>query len=79
MVKLYNVENSPKESTVIVYVDDLLVYCKDESTIDGIVEAVNDKYHNVQEHTGMKHSPQEMSLDISVTGKCSYHYAYVHR
>jgi len=59
------------QCTVIVYVDDLLVTCKDADTISGVIQALKVKYHDVQEHTGVKHSYLGMSLDMSVTGVCS--------
>ena len=59
------------QCTVIVYVDDLLVTCKDEETIDGVIKALKAKYFDVQEHKGVKHSYLGMSLDLSVTGVCS--------
>ena len=37
--------------TVLVYVDGLIVTCKDEATIAGVIEALKSKYHEDQEHT----------------------------
>ena len=56
--------------TVIVYVDDLLVTCKDEANIDRVIEVLKVKYFDVQEHTGVKHSYLGMSLDVSEVGIC---------
>ena len=41
--------------TVITYVDDLLMACKDEATIAEVIETLKTKYHDAQEHTGVKH------------------------
>ena len=59
------------QCTVIVYVDDLLVTCKDEVTIAEVIEPLKIKYHDVQEHMGVKHSYLGMSLDMSEVGVCS--------
>ena len=42
------------QCTVIVYVDDLLVTCKDEATIAEVIEAVKVKNHDGQEHMRVK-------------------------
>ena len=57
--------------TVIVYVDDLLVTCTDEATISEVIEALKVKYHDVQEHMGVKHSYLRMTLDMSEVVVCS--------
>ena len=67
-----------KQCTVLVYVDDLLVTCKDEVTIVGVIKALQAKYFDVQEHTGVRHSYLGIFLDFSVTGVCSI-MIYVHR
>ena len=59
------------QCTVIVYVDNLLLTCKVEVTITGVIEALKAKYHDMQEHTGVRHSYIGMSLDMSVTEVCS--------
>ena len=43
------------QCTLIVYSHDLLKTCKDETTIAGVMEPLNAKYHDVQEHTRVKH------------------------
>ena len=58
------------QCTVVVYDDDLLVTCKDESTIAEVFEALKVKYHDVQEYKIMKHSYLGMSLDMSEVGVC---------
>ena len=40
--------------TVTVYVDDLLVTCKDEITIAWDIAALKVKYRDVKDHTGAK-------------------------
>ena len=52
---------------MIVYVDDVLVTCKDEVTIDGVIETIKTKYDDVQLHMKVKHSYLGMPLDLSVT------------
>ena len=59
------------QCTVIVYMDDLLVTCKGETTIAEVIEVLKVQYHDVQEHTGVKHSYLVMSLDMSDVGQCS--------
>ena len=56
------------QCTVIVYLDDLLVTCEDETTMAEVIEALKIKYHDVQEHTGGKHSCLDMSLDMPEVG-----------
>ena len=56
------------QCTVMFYVDDLLVTCKDEGTIAEVFEALKAKYHEVQEHMGVYHSYIGISLDFSVSG-----------
>ena len=46
-----------------MYVDDLLVTCK-----DGLIKALKTKYHDAQDHMGVKHSYLGMSLDLSAAG-----------
>ena len=59
------------QCTVIAYVNDLPVTCKDETTIAEVVDVLKAKYHDVQEHTGVKHSYLGRSLDMSEVGVCS--------
>ena len=56
------------QCTVTMYVGDILVICNDEATIAGVIEALKPKYHDVQEHMGVKHSYLRMSLYMSVAG-----------
>ena len=44
--------------------------CKDEATIAGVIEVLKVKYHDMQEHTGVKHMYLWMSLDLSVIWVC---------
>ena len=53
------------QCTVIVHVGDLLVTCKDVATIAGVIEALKVKYHDDQEHTGVRHWYPAISLDMS--------------
>ena len=57
-----------KQRTVIVYLNDILETCKDETTTAYVIEALQAKYHDVHEHMGVKHSHLGMSLGLSVTG-----------
>ena len=59
------------QCTVIVYVEDLLVKYKDDIAIAAVVEALKVKYHDVQKHTGVKHSYLGMTLNMSEVGECS--------
>ena len=58
------------QCTVIDYVDDLLVTCKDEATIARVIEELMNKCHDIQQGPGVKHTKLEMSLDLSVTLVC---------
>ena len=51
--------------------DDLLVTRKVKATIVEVIEALKVKYHDVQEHKGVKPSYLGMSLDMSEVGMCS--------
>ena len=55
---------------MIVYVNGLLVTCKDESSKDGIIAALKAKYIDIQEQNRAKHSYLGMFLDLSLTGVC---------
>ena len=61
------------------YVGDLLVLWKAAVTIARVIEAIKSKYHDDQEHTGVKHSYLEMFSDMPVVGLRHNYYAYVHR
>ena len=53
--------------TVIVYVDDLQVTSKNETTIAEVIETLKVKYHDVEEHMGAKHLYLGMSPDVCST------------
>ena len=53
---------------MIVYVDALLVTCKDKATLAGAIDALRVKYHDVKEQSEVKHSCLGMSLDMSEVG-----------
>ena len=59
------------QCTVLVYVDDLLVTCKDEVTMNEVIETLKAKCHDVLEHRGVKQSYLGMSLDMSEVRVCS--------
>ena len=43
-----------KQCTIIDYVDDLLMTCKNKVTIVGAIKALTAKYHDVQERTVLR-------------------------
>ena len=67
----FNRDVGDKQCTVIVYVDDLLVTCRNEVIIIEVIEVPKAKYHDGQKLTGVKHSYLGMSLDLSIIGVCS--------
>ena len=54
-----------QQCTVVLYVDDLLVTCKDRGTIDATLATLKAKYKDVREHVGTKHSYLGMSMDFT--------------
>ena len=59
------------QCTMIIYVDDLPVTCMDDAATGGVIEALKAKYHDLQEHVGVKQSYLGITLDQSVTGMYS--------
>jgi hypothetical protein len=55
--------------TVVVYVDDTLVTCADESEVDGVIRFLRKKFTTISVHDGPVLSYLGMSLDFSVTGQ----------
>jgi len=58
------------QCTIIVFVDDLLVTCRNMDIINDLISKLKAKYHEVQEHTGVHHSYLGMSIDMSKDGIC---------
>ena len=44
------------QCTVTIYVDYLLVTCKDKASMGEVVEPLKAKYHDMQEHMRVRHS-----------------------
>ena len=75
----FNCEVGNMQCTLKVYVDDLPVTCKDEATIARGIEAAKAEYHEVQEHTGVRHSYLRMCSRLVGSRGVLYHYDYVQR
>lgn len=57
------------QCTVAIYVDDLLITCKDINMINEVQDMLNKRFENIQMHEGPVHSYLGMSWDFSVSGE----------
>jgi hypothetical protein len=57
------------QCTVVLYVDDLMITCKDQSILDIVVKHLRDVYKEITVHTGEKHDYLGASFDFSDKGK----------
>jgi hypothetical protein len=58
-----------KQLSVVIYVDDLMCSCVDESALDWLAEELTDEYTELNVHKGTFHSYLGQSFDFSVKGK----------
>ena len=69
---LYNMRNSDGlQCTAVAHVDDLLVTCEDENTIQTVMDHLEHKYKTISESRGNRHSYLGMTVDFEVEGECS--------
>jgi hypothetical protein len=69
---LYNMRNgNGQQCTAVAHVDDLLVTCEDENTIQAVMDHLEHKYKAISESRGNRHSYLGMTVDFEVEGECS--------
>jgi hypothetical protein len=66
---VFNMTKYGVQCTIAVYVDDLLVTCKQQSLIDEILSKVKSKYPDVKVTSGAQHSYLGVSIDFSTRKK----------
>jgi hypothetical protein len=67
----YNRQFGKLQITVIIHVDDLLVSCVDQSTIDGFLSMLRHKYKDIKVETGAVLGYLGLSFDFRVRGEVS--------
>ena len=69
---LYNmIDSDGLQCTAVAHVDDLLITCKNEDTIQLVLDHLKDKYKTTSESRGTRHSYLGMTVDFGVEGECS--------
>jgi hypothetical protein len=66
---VFNKVVNGKQLSVVVYVDDLLCSCEDESALEVFAQQLIDAYKEVKVHRGALHSYLGQTFDFSVKGK----------
>ena len=69
---VYNMLDSEGlQCTAVAHVDDLLITCENEDTIQGVLDHLKNKYKTTSESRGTKHNYLGMTTDFGVEGECS--------
>jgi hypothetical protein len=64
---VFNAQKGHHQCTVIIYVDDLMITCRDESAIDSIIESLSSRFDSKLKVTsGAIHSYLGMQFDFSL-------------
>ena len=66
---VFNMGDGDEQCTICVYVDDLLITCKNSDTIDGVIDKLVEAYEDVKVNRGKKHSYLGMTFDFSELNK----------
>jgi hypothetical protein len=61
--------NGKEQCTIIIYVDDLMITCKDKSTIDDVLEVLLTTYKDLSIHEGVQHDYLGCHYDFSIKGQ----------
>ena len=64
-------DKSGCQVTVVIYVDDLLITCVHQESIDELIQAIKVKYKEVKHSTGTTIDYLGMTIDMSVAGQAS--------
>jgi hypothetical protein len=67
---LFNKGTGETQCTALVYVDDILLSCRDPEILQNALDHLSDVYKTVKVNRGLKHSYLGMSLDFSQAGEC---------
>jgi hypothetical protein len=65
------IDSDGLQCTAVAHVDDLLITCKNEDTIQLVLDHLKDKYKTTSESRGTRHSYLGMTVDFGVEGECS--------
>ena len=69
---LYNlIDKGGLQCTAVAHVDDLLVTCENEETIQMVLDHLEHKYKTISESRGSAHSYLGMTVDFGIEGECS--------
>ena len=69
---LYNfIDSDGLQCTAVAHVDDLLITCVNEDTIQLVLDHLKNKYKTTSESRGTRHSYLGMTVDFGVEGECS--------
>jgi hypothetical protein len=62
-------ESEQLQSTIIIYVDDLMITCTSDEILDSIIEQLRERFGDVSENTGESHSYLGLLFDFSEQGR----------
>lgn len=65
---VFNKQVGPNQCTVVIYVDDLFISCKDKSMIEDLENTLKQKFKEITVHEGLVHSYLGMTWDFSIAG-----------
>jgi len=69
---LYNmIDKEGLQCSAVAHVDDLLVTCENEDTIQLVLDHLENKYKTISESRGTRHSYLGMTIDFGVEGECA--------
>ncbi len=69
---VFNMNNKAgKQLTIVLHVDDMLLTCEDESTIQDVLAAIEARYPDTTVGCGPKINFLGMSMDFEVKGECA--------
>ena len=62
-------EDEQLQSTIIIYVDDLMITCSSDVILDSIIQQLRKRFGDVSETTGVQHSYLGLQFDFSEDGR----------
>ena len=62
-------DESGKQCTIVVHVDDLMITCKNEATIDKVIADLTERYKDVTVKRGSVHSYVGITFDFTAKGR----------
>ena len=66
---VFNKTTNGIQCTILVYVDDLMITCADQSVLDGVLAALQKRFEGIVPDRGNKHSYLGMTFDFTCEGE----------